>query len=697
MIPNNTKEVKNNLPADLETKKFNVLVSDKTFSVLFDTLYQDKITSVQRELYSNAIDSHIAAGCIEVPISVQLPTPLEPTFRVRDYGTSLSHDDIMGVYSNVFGTTKDDTNEQVGYLGLGSKSPYSYTDSFTVKAYMDGQVRTYLAALDNDRIPTITHTGTKNTSEPTGLEVSFPVRKTDVEEFRKKAAKVCLPLPTMPKFNVGVTVEIPKPILSLASDKVKIFETWGGRYSWNRGNGNYDLPKIAVKQGWVIYPVAESEVPSANWIPNGKGVLIEVPIGTVEVAASRESLSLNDGTKKIINQVVEDAGKEVIKYIEKEVASSKNYYDACSKYFSKLNYLITDQNKNLVPRYDGKALKQMIDLPPFAEGKWRTNRNLKWPEARVEFNRTHAQLNSAKIPDMIFYYKFKDEKVPRMLMRLNDYAESNSILMCDISQDELDKIKKDFGLPDSQFKNVNTLQDNPPAKKVAGQKLGTTTKPYKSDGLWTREMLPSNDEYVWLPISQKAGRISFEHKTVSEFTLREFTERVLNPLKSVSTMIEDYGGKPFENLERLNTYTTTTGAFSPVQTNLYFMIKSVEARLEPDIDKRFDKVLRKYLKENAKYINAIKLKNEINAESIFSIEPEVLGIKSIQKQRKTNNHYAWWQFENILNMFDVHRDVDKQVKELKLKYPLLFQRDNQIAIKQYIKLMDNKEKLTNVI
>lgn len=690
MIPNNTKQVESNLPANLESKKFNVIVSDKTFSVLFDTLYQDKIRSVQRELFSNAIDSHVAAGCLDVPIYVQLPTALEPTFRVRDYGTSLSHDDIMGVYSNVFGTTKDGTNEQVGYLGLGSKSPYSYTDSFTVKAYMDGEVRTYLAALDNDRIPTITHTGTKNTTEPTGLEVSFPVRKQDVEEFRQKAGKVCIALPTMPKFNVGVTVEVPTPILELDKGRVKVYDSYRGSYSWRRNDTN-NMPAISIKQGWVTYPVDQAEVKSASWIPNSKAILIEVPIGTVEVAASRESLSLNDATKNVINDVVEEAGKEVKKYIEKEISSSKNYYDACAKYFSQLNNYLTDQNANLVPRYNGKVLKQMIELEPFAEGKWRTNRNLKWPEAKAEWNRSQAQLNSAKIPTMTFYYKLKDEKVPRMLMRLNDYAESNAILMCDITQAELDKIKKDFSLPDSQFKNVTSLKDNPPAKKVPGQKQGTTTKPYKADGLWTRDVLPSNDDYFWLPITQKAGKISFEHQRVSEYTLGKFTESILNPLKTVSTMIEEYGGQPFKQLETLAWNTQNVGPFNPVQRNLYFMIKSVENRLEPDVDKRFDNVVKKYLKDNAKYINNVKLINDINSESVYTFDPSLLGVKTLPRMKQSKNHYAWWQFDAFLNLFDLQRDVQSQVKELKTKYPLLFVRGSTPAVKQYVELI-NKEK-----
>jgi hypothetical protein len=702
MIPNKTKEVQNNLPAELETKKFNVLVSDKTFSVLFDTLYQDKITSVQRELYSNAIDSHVGADCVDVPISVQLPTVLEPTFRVRDYGTSLTHDEIMGVYSNVFGTTKDGTNEQVGYLGLGSKSPYSYTDSFTVKAYMDGEVRTYLAALDNDRIPTITHTGTKDTDEPRGLEVSFPVRKGDVEEFRTKAAKVCLPLPTKPQFNVGVKVEIPTPVLTLDNGRVKIFESTRGGYSWRLREGASDMPAISIKQGWVVYPVAESEVPSGSWIPRNKSVLIEVPIGTVEVAASRESLSLNDATKKVINKIVEEAGGEVKKWIEKEIASSANYYDACTKYFSKLSGYMTDQNQVLIPQYKGKTLKQMIELDNFpGEGKWRTNRNMKWPVAKADWGKQKPYLNSVSIPNMTFYYKLVDEKVPRMLMRLNDHADDNAILMHDITQADLDKIKKDFALPDSQFKNVTTLPDNPPAKKQPGVSLGTTTKPYKADGLWTRELLPTNDDYYWLPITQKGGKIEFllngaKPGLLSDNSLKVFTEKVLDPLKRVSDLVVDRGGKPFEGLDRVNTWTATTGPWSPIQGNLYLMIKSVEKKIEPPKDKRFDEAVKKYLKDNSKYLMAHKTNQSLTQDSIHSFDLSLLGVKAMQPS-KTNNPNSravgvqWWQIEHFINLFDVCRDVDKQVNDIKKKYPLLFERHNQKAVKEYIDLI-NKEK-----
>ncbi len=107
---------------------------------LIDDLYSDKIATPIRELWTNAFDSHIMAGCAAKSFRCQLPNAKTPTFMVRDYGVSLTHEQVMVLYTTVFRSTKERTNAQVGQLGLGSKSPFCYTDAFSVVAYMDGEV-----------------------------------------------------------------------------------------------------------------------------------------------------------------------------------------------------------------------------------------------------------------------------------------------------------------------------------------------------------------------------------------------------------------------------------------------------------------------------------------------------------------------------------------------------------------------------
>ena len=89
--------------------------------ILSDGLYSNKILAVIRELSTNAYDSHVDAGVADRAFEVHLPTRLEPYFHVRDYGTSMTHDQCMTLYTTYFRSTRNDSNDAVGCLGLGKK------------------------------------------------------------------------------------------------------------------------------------------------------------------------------------------------------------------------------------------------------------------------------------------------------------------------------------------------------------------------------------------------------------------------------------------------------------------------------------------------------------------------------------------------------------------------------------------------
>src|SRR5664279_1326601 len=79
-------------------------------------LYSDAPLAVLREYSTNARDAHQAAG-VDRPIEVSLPTALDPTLRVRDFGVGLSEQDILGIYARYGSSTKRGSDEQVGRSG----------------------------------------------------------------------------------------------------------------------------------------------------------------------------------------------------------------------------------------------------------------------------------------------------------------------------------------------------------------------------------------------------------------------------------------------------------------------------------------------------------------------------------------------------------------------------------------------------
>lgn len=173
------------------TGEFKIRNSAKAFKILSDGLYSNKIRAIIRELSCNALDSHVAAGKADVPFEVHLPTVLEPWFAVKDFGLGLDNHQVINIYTTYFESTKTESNDFIGALGLGSKSPFSYTENFTVTAIKDGIQRIYSAFINEQGVPSITEMGECLTDEPNGVEVKFSVTdRSDYQSFRNEARGV---------------------------------------------------------------------------------------------------------------------------------------------------------------------------------------------------------------------------------------------------------------------------------------------------------------------------------------------------------------------------------------------------------------------------------------------------------------------------------------------------------------------------
>ena len=85
---------------------------------ILTNLYANAPLAVLREYATNARDSHVAAGS-DRPIEVDLPTDLNPSLVIRDFGVGLSEQEIIDVYARYGASTKRDTDDQVGAFGLG--------------------------------------------------------------------------------------------------------------------------------------------------------------------------------------------------------------------------------------------------------------------------------------------------------------------------------------------------------------------------------------------------------------------------------------------------------------------------------------------------------------------------------------------------------------------------------------------------
>jgi hypothetical protein len=280
---------------------FNIKTTAKAFKILSDGLYKNKILAFVRELSRNAYDAHIAAGRSNIPFEIHLPSQFEPTFYVKDFGTGLSEENVMSLYTTYFDSSKTDSNDYVGALGLGSKSPFSYRSKFTVKSRYDGIEKTYSCFLNEQQIPSIVKMGEVPYTGLPGLEVEISINR---EDFNNVSIAVKSDLlfweGTLPKVigNSNFVISRPKKVLTGTN--------WYTTERYTRGD--FDNTPVAV-QGHVGYPISlnilhqkanEKQIAILNLIKKINPV-IQFPIGQLDVTASREELSYDETT---INNII---------------------------------------------------------------------------------------------------------------------------------------------------------------------------------------------------------------------------------------------------------------------------------------------------------------------------------------------------------------------------------------------------------
>ena len=279
---------------------FSIKASPVAFDILSSKLYSNPILAIVRELLTNAYDSHKAAGKEDVPIKVNLPSYLEPNFIIRDYGLGLSKEDVMEMYTTFFSSTKSDSNDFTGCFGLGSKTPFSYTTSFSVNSYWNG-TKYYFIATKKDGLPNIFFVKEESTEEENGLEISIPTDKSGGFDHKFHNEMVNY-LKYIPEIKVDTPKEIVRRVPLISKDVFKLYEKEIPSYSWDRSHAT---SICYIKQGQNIYKVndfidkygqgakeaGEIDLSTLRYFFNYCDIVIEVPIGTLSITPSRESLS----------------------------------------------------------------------------------------------------------------------------------------------------------------------------------------------------------------------------------------------------------------------------------------------------------------------------------------------------------------------------------------------------------------------
>lgn len=378
-----------------------------------DKVYSNKERAVIRELSCNAHDSHIIAGTQHIPFRVHLPTMLEPFFSVRDYGTGLSDDEVRNIFAGIGISTKRNNNNLIGCFGIGSLSPYSLADSFMVKSYYNGKLRTYTCYRDERRKPVVAMLSEQDTDERNGLEVSLTVNNRS-SEFKTEAVNVFkFWQGTMPELNdqeVVTECEIGKKSYDLIGDDFAVSSTSGSMHAV-MGNIAYKIPFELDEfccRGYINFNLGELEFDTA-----------------------RENLTMTPKVKSAIKEKSARIRAELLKIAVEKIESLDTPFKrakmAHSFHIGVVGRLTrAKQFDEVMSKYDLPETSSMIEMYS--------------PSYRSKITTTYSR--TLPLQNNVQYFSYKKG----MKKRASSYAKNNNVIVVLLKPEQIIESKIDVEL-----------------------------------------------------------------------------------------------------------------------------------------------------------------------------------------------------------------------------------------------------------
>jgi len=443
---------------EAKSSKFRIEASSKAFQILSSNLYTDKPLAIMRELACNALDAHWEAECKE-PFQIILPTALNPSLEFHDYGIGMSPEKIGTLFTTFFASDKNLTNAVIGGLGLGSKTPFSYTDTFTLVSYWEGMKYTFLCYIDEEGEPSIQAAGEPEPSEePRGIHYIIPVKNEDFSTFRYKAQAV---LKYFPEDSYTINTDISPQDYAIKNDMYGL-----------RANASYDEKHMNVLMGPVAYKMDKEALPEKiqsrfRSLLREKPIDVFCNIGDIDIQASREALSYDKRSQKKIEVVLQAVKDRIKDDMEKELVNCSTYLEACAK----ATELSSDFSFNIDSMY-WRGTKLTTDFAGeecdiVSSGSLTANNQL-----RLNYSRYHS-LNAQRIMEAkIMLY---DPSIPMSNHKLKHYLLENPSINVVVFRNETKMLNWMWRLQLFDHSLVEDLP-MPPEKELERTTKGTRRK-----------------------------------------------------------------------------------------------------------------------------------------------------------------------------------------------------------------------------
>ena len=339
------------------TQQFGVSDNKVIFDILRNKLYVNPINAICREISSNCRDANREAGFPDKPIEISIERDFtnlgiagDAAISFKDSGIGIDPTRMSDVFLKYGESSKRNSNDFTGGFGLGAKTPFAYSDSFSIKTicnYNGKRIKYfYVAAIDKEEKGTMYLFREEETAEDTGTIITIPLKREDISKFEYGCIDILRgwnPKPIFNNFSINFT-----------SVEKKI--PFDGFEVWIEPNNHLERIQILIDE------IPYSVLVDSYYKVAGAQIVIPFKNGELELSGSREKIQDKKENHQIINKRLQSIQKISKKwlddYVSKESSQIKKNYIYWKLYNKRLE--INNENDKIANLFS-HGVKQILN------------------------------------------------------------------------------------------------------------------------------------------------------------------------------------------------------------------------------------------------------------------------------------------------------------------------------------------------
>jgi hypothetical protein len=311
--------------SSFESTQFDIGDKRIIMEILRGKMYSNPIQTICQEIASNARDAHVEVRKPDTAIEIKIPNKLEPFFYIKDFGPGISPNRVSNVYVLYGVSTKRHDNKEEGGFGLGSKSPFSYTDTFTVIVVTteNGKRirREYLAHIDESGLGQMSLVKEEETKEPQGTTVQFYVKEKDFSSFATHVKRACAHWKVRPIIKGDPDWKWPEIKVDYSGDKWAV-------HSISPLEDKLCGLVNGIPYNLNLRHIFSNDIPDVYKNLNQIPLRLHLNIGEVPVTANREEIDYQDSAIAHLRTRIEEAVRDLQGALIKKLAKCKSLREA---------------------------------------------------------------------------------------------------------------------------------------------------------------------------------------------------------------------------------------------------------------------------------------------------------------------------------------------------------------------------------